>query len=79
MTDPSWIIRHYSQLEARLIAEGYDPRPPANPGAAQIDVDVAGGIRCPQCRGPTEYVPLALPKSYRAFAVCRACDVAHEF
>lgn len=67
------------QLNARLTSEGYEPGPPS-PSAMRIDTAAVAQGPCRTCGGAREYRPFRAPGvTYRAFAVCVACNVAEEF
>lgn len=69
----------FRQIEAELLAQGWLPKAPGQAGV--VDGPIARLARCPTCGRPMAYAPLLsdAPRGYRAFAVCRPCDLAEEF
>ncbi len=57
--------------------EGYTDGAPR--GAADVDQPIVELCDCPTCGKGMRYFPMIKPGSYRAFAVCLACNLASEF
>jgi hypothetical protein len=72
----------FAGLHIELLADGFQPGPPPSlcRDAQRIDREVCQEARCDECghRG-LDYRPYHSSRSYRALAVCPACNNTFEF
>lgn len=80
-------IEHFSEYEHELSDQGLEKG--LAPAGCEADQEIATREPCPECGGVVEFMPYSRYRgrndwgseswTYRAFVVCRKCDIATEF
>ena len=73
----SYEYEDFAAVEAQLTDSGYEHRVPSPD--CEMDRAIVERETCFSCGARMTFVPFTRGRSYRAFAVCRACNTATEF